>query len=554
VIKSWGVAIGLVILLFLGAFRVEAAFPVISTNAPAAGRYQPHLAYNQDRDEFLVVWKDKRGDPTYKWDEIDYGLTTDGDIYGQVVKTDGTRVGSEIAIATLRGRDEQHPFVVYNPQNKEYVVLVQRLDDKAYTASNWLDYCYNITAYRVSANGQVIEGEFSVSEAADCQWDPQALYNPTNNTILVAYHDHRGRDTYAWKAIFAQVVGYSSTGGLEKKGGEFYVTREIGVTPTQEAREFQQYPALAWNMEKKQIAVIWGDDRLYNNGGGHHHSFDIFGQLLEADYSFNKENYQIFAADYNQHYPTMSYNPAARQYYLTWISDTYDTGNEINIGIPYLIRMTAEGAAVGQPQSLEAEGRTSSPVDVGCLGTGSCLAVWTRRTTSQWNGEIFGRRIDQSGNRSEIIKINDNSPLYPDQARVGMNNQQFVVTYAVNDQGNNLGQIYLQPLEEGGTTKPTPTGWAPPTPVTPTPPASTTSPFNWGVGQCHTDYGMENSQVTWTYPAEEENYWSILEPQPYTYNWELLDKVIEEHRKLGKKIWLQVLTSDPCLTGPDKKE
>jgi len=68
-----------------------------------------------------------------------------------------------------------------------------------------------------------------------------------------------------------------------------------------------------------------------------------------------------------------------------------------------------------------------------------------------------------------------------------------------------------------------------------------------GLGQCHwLEVAIVSSpSVSWGYDATETNSaWAAIEPQPGTFSWAPLDAQINKARDLGKRIWLELLTTE----------
>lgn len=68
-----------------------------------------------------------------------------------------------------------------------------------------------------------------------------------------------------------------------------------------------------------------------------------------------------------------------------------------------------------------------------------------------------------------------------------------------------------------------------------------------GLGQCHwLAVGIvSNPDVSWGYDARAEvSGWAAIEPQPGVFNWEPLDAEVNKARSLGKRIWLELLTTE----------
>lgn len=68
-----------------------------------------------------------------------------------------------------------------------------------------------------------------------------------------------------------------------------------------------------------------------------------------------------------------------------------------------------------------------------------------------------------------------------------------------------------------------------------------------GLGQCHSvEAGILSlPYVSWGYDAgETASAWATIEPEPGSYNWAPLDAEVNKARDLGKRVWLELLTTE----------
>lgn len=87
----------------------------------------------------------------------------------------------------------------------------------------------------------------------------------------------------------------------------------------------------------------------------------------------------------------------------------------------------------------------------------------------------------------------------------------------------------------------------PPFRIDPTLPTEVVVNAGQGLGQCHwlATAVIADPYVGWGYDAREGvSGWAAIEPQPGAFNWEPLDGEINKARTLGKRIWLELLTTE----------
>ncbi|MFZ2618183.1 MAG: hypothetical protein WA077_19525, partial [Anaerolineae bacterium] len=289
----------------------------INPGTPTWARFQPHAAYDGQHDRFLVVWQDKRNDPGREW-TLGYGLENNGDIYGRLVRPDGTPLGTMDIEINRTAQDAQWPFVVYNPQQQEYLVAWQEVSPQA-TSATWFDTCYDIKAQRVGADGQLIDSPLVIADAVDCQWVPVISYDEQSNQFLIIWHDHRyrmgmtpPRPPETAKEIFGQWLGYLFGTLRLEDGGNFVVTTDR-APPHDPAPRYQQYATMAYHAG--QHYLFWSDDR---SGAGAEEAFDIYQQMLGSGVTASVTNTVTYAAPGAQEKPRAIFNPVTGQVWVVW--------------------------------------------------------------------------------------------------------------------------------------------------------------------------------------------------------------------------------------------
>ncbi len=374
----------------------------INPGTPAWARFQPHAAYDSQRDRFLVVWQDKRNDPGRQW-TLGYGLDNNGDIYGRLVLPDGTPLGAADIEISRTAQDAQWPFVLYNPQQQEYLVVWQEVSPLA-NAGNWYDTCYDIEAQRISADGQLLDSPLVIADAIDCQWVPVASYDEQSNQFLIIWHDHRyragmtpPRPPETAKEIFGQWLGYL-WGTLRLEGTNFVVT--TGMAPPHDpAPRYQQYATIAYHAG--QHFLFWSDDR---NGAGNQEAFDIYQQILASGVTTATTNAMVYAAEGAQEKPRAAYNPATDQVWVVW----QDYPNAPPAPDPgqtsvRLARLTPAGAVLGS--TVIADWASDWPIpDLACSSSGECDVIWGG------SGGVWLARLDPAGTLRQAATRLDSTP------------------------------------------------------------------------------------------------------------------------------------------------
>lgn len=476
-----------------GPARPQAATPINQTEE--WNRTQPHVAYDSTRDRYLFVWRDKRNDePDNRKDERcvtrktrPYYCWPNADIYGRLVAGDGTILGDEdIPIAIddpqVGPRDQQWPYVIYNPAEDEYLVAWQEVSPLAIPGgnnTNWFSYCYDIKAQRLDGDGEPVGGPITVSEALDCQWVPIISHDSQLNEYLLTWHDHRYREwepprEYSTKKeIFAQWLAYDGD-QLLLDGSNFLVTTDI-VSPTLPAPEYQQYSTIAYNSNTGDHFIFWSDDRLTPE---QQEDFDIFLQRLPGGSSEAITNTLFYQAPDVQEKPRAAFNAQTGEVWAIWQSYERQAQGEPSDYAVQMARLTAQGELVSGVMTVTT-GTAVYPrppyllPDIACSRlTGNCLAMWT-----VWVGgnDIMYQLFDNTGAPLSTPVVLGHVSYYEPSTRVIANNNpsrpEFMMTFTDGD------TVYFAVLPETlptPTPTPTPTNTATPT-ATPTNTATPTT-------------------------------------------------------------------------------
>lgn len=72
-----------------------------------------------------------------------------------------------------------------------------------------------------------------------------------------------------------------------------------------------------------------------------------------------------------------------------------------------------------------------------------------------------------------------------------------------------------------------------------------------GLGECHSVF-YPRPEISWAYPGGADVPWWKIEPQEGVYNWSILDNLINIAASSGKKVWIQVYTTEGAV--PDWAE
>ncbi len=184
----------------------------------------PSIAYNTQRNEYLVVWYNDRAG--------------NDDIRAQRVRSDGKLIGGPFYIAATNG-ERRYPDVAYNSVHDQYFVVWEFVDSSGF---------HGIHGRRVSGSGQVldsndiiIQSDSSLSTPAK----PAIAYASTADRYLIAW-----AETWHPSPMSHYIYGrrYKSDGTAD--GNAIQIKATIGNTVLQEAD-------LAYNRHANRFLVVW---------------------------------------------------------------------------------------------------------------------------------------------------------------------------------------------------------------------------------------------------------------------------------------------------------
>ena len=307
------------------------------------------LTFNDDADEYLVVWSDPRGG------------SLDWDIYGQFVSSAGVPRGDNFLIRDEAAHGLWYPDVAYDTVNQRYLVV-------------WEDYTENdIEGIVLNSDGTAHSAAFNVADGTvvDIRSHPAvACYaHAAQGVYAVAYE----RGTVSDYNLYARLV--SVDGGTA--GGELAVCTASGS---------QTDPDVAVDPATGHFLVAWEDGRATNDR--------IYGRLLDATGSLGTEFTVANPSDpvYN---PAVAFGPDAGTAGEWLVVYQRDEGGDDQIRGR---RVTAAGAATGTGIHICDDSEDQWSPDIAYhASSGEYLVVWRDDRAGATNYDIYGRRVDAAG-------------------------------------------------------------------------------------------------------------------------------------------------------------
>ena len=284
--------------------------------SPGGKQHVPSVTVNPAAGEFLVTWWDFRE-----------GL---GDIYGQRLAADGRLMGEEFLIAHAANFENWPPAVAYNPIPDEYLVVWY--EDRGEPGES------NIYGQRVSADGNLVGGVFTINDEGTPQVRPAVTANSATGEYLVVWSlmgPELRRNLYGQRLTGTgeRIGGSISIGRGDKPAitynsvtGEYLavsaddfaqaariqpdgsVIREIALSEPGNSKNFSDVASDAAG----SYLTIWeapGDDILTI----------VFGRELSPEGELQSiEGPLSGPIDRNIIYPAVAYNPQANVYLVVW--------------------------------------------------------------------------------------------------------------------------------------------------------------------------------------------------------------------------------------------
>jgi len=306
----------------------------------------PQVAYLDSAERYLVIWSDGRN------------TTETPDIYGQLVRRDGSLDGGNFPIAILPGGH-------FRPR------LVAGGDAFLVVWGYTVDGNSRIQGQQVSGSGALLGARFDISDGTAWAGQPDIAYRSEAGRYLVVWADTRGVD----QDIYAQQVLPDGT----LAGDNIPVTAAPGV---------QAWPGIAASGVDDAVLVVWEDGR---NGAQR----DIYGQRFRLDSIFLGIDIPISVGPGMKGSPAVAAFETAGSSVFFAVWDTH-TGSAAIHGQ----RIAATGQLLGAPFVVSAGPSTQSNPAIAVAQTAtppSVLVVWEdyRAETSG----IYGQRLDTNARK-----------------------------------------------------------------------------------------------------------------------------------------------------------
>jgi hypothetical protein len=325
------------------------------------------VRFAKDADRYLL---------TYSSNET----TTGPNIYGRVLKSDGTPLGKDFALSTQLGKMAK-PVLAYNSKRNQFLVVWSRmLQDRA-----------EIVGVSVTPDGTVVGKEFAVSFTDRFDQRPAIAYCPGRDRFLVTWT--RGlrydRDDGV-SDIYGQLV---EGDGTSLQGSNFAIAAEA-------KNQFKS--DVDCDVVNDQFMVVWEDQRNTATLD------DIYGRLISSDGTMPAPSFLIAGTSNLEVRPVVASNDKGK-FLVVW------EGN-VDGKTGLLSRMLdSNGALLGEPTVIGAAvgGERNRAAIAFLKPQGLYFVVWDNSASETSADGIYGQFVESSG------QLRDTAPIAVTTAKLG---------------------------------------------------------------------------------------------------------------------------------------
>ena len=332
-------------------FRISDVGPNGDTAYDVDTSGPPGVAYNAAADEYLVVWSGDEIDGALEiYGQRIYGDRASGDTLG----ANDFRISSMGAVDSEIGYDAVTPAVAYNSTNSEYLV-VWHGDDGTDGENEIYGQRLNATTLAAVGNDdfRISTAGPDANTAYDAE-HPDVVWNATNNEYLVVWNadDNAGGVVEGENEIFGQRIYGDRTSG-DAVGNDDFRISDMG--PDGNIAYDADDVAVAWNSTSNEYLVVWeGEDNIVPLVSGEMEIFGqrIYGNRASGD-TFGTNDFRISDmgpngnTSYFAYDPDVVYNSVSNEYLVVWDGDDNTSPLVDDEKEVFGQRITAAGAETG---------------------------------------------------------------------------------------------------------------------------------------------------------------------------------------------------------------
>lgn len=249
------------------------------------------VAYDPARQQFLVVWKDSRGNSLEK-------------LHGRYIHSNGKPKGKEFIIAKGAGKQDR-PSLYYDPRRKRFLAIWRDIVDDHLEKTTLLRG-KGIFARFIDPAKPHLPTPGKLIDLEDDACLPTSLYaaaySPDSDVFMVTWTTARDY----------QKLGLDAFGAIIRADDAELVTKPFAIART---TDYQEFPAVTYDKHNNRFLAVWYDLRRDHSAK----NADIYGRFVEPTGKMSKE---FLISDLNMHgekrYPVPAYSEKQDAFLIFW--------------------------------------------------------------------------------------------------------------------------------------------------------------------------------------------------------------------------------------------
>lgn len=329
--------------------------PLAQADSSASFELEGSIDYSKDSDQYLLVYSSNvaQGGP---------------DIYGRLLRSDGTAVANDFRLSTETGKMTK-PVLSYGASAARFLVLWGRK----------MPGGAEIVASTVGLDGKVVGKEFQVSHSDLYDQRPAVAYCPGRDRFLVTWT--RGT-RYNFDKGVSDIWGQFVSGdGAQLQGSNFLIAS---------ATKNQFKSDVDCDAVNDRFLVVWEDQRNAATQD------DIYGQLISSDGTMLNGNFLVSALPSVERRPVVAANQDGT-HLVVWESDANGSADL------YAQTLDSNGKMLGQPVAVGSSlgGGRDRPAVAYLKREDVFLVVFHNSSIGSLSDGIYGQFVQREGKLRE---------------------------------------------------------------------------------------------------------------------------------------------------------
>lgn len=255
-----------------------------------ASQKQASVAFDPDKQRFLVTWKDDR-------------LVGNEKLFGRFISHQGKLLDKEFLIAIGEGKQDR-PSLTYDPKRKRFLVIWRDIVDEQQYLATILEGKGIFAAFIQDSNNIAKPGILIDTEEDACLPPSMyaASYSPDDDLFMVVWTTARDY----------QKMGLDVYGALIRASDGKYIGKPF---PIAVKNDYQEFPSVIFDQKNKRFLVVWYDLRRDETAM----SMDLYARYISPTGEMSQE---FLITDYEtpgiRRYPAMAYSEKSGTTLVLW--------------------------------------------------------------------------------------------------------------------------------------------------------------------------------------------------------------------------------------------